>query len=278
MSFRKSASAAVLVAAIGGAAVPGVASAAPATTQTHTYHVGVNDGILTRGQNTITANVKVTNPETSVRDFWSRASIQKMVRAGVNNEVQKPYQSEGFRCVPVLDGSMNASTARFTCKLQGADVPTTVTVTFTAPYLPATAGGAVAAQAVQTPAPQISAGPCNVRYSHDTGKGFTYAQCQINVTNVPYGKTVKVRYTSNLKTFNPHSEIGPFKSRTGTISIANQGGLPGQTKGTTADMTGGFQIAFPIKSAAQVKKRLKVTLSSATPGVVVSGATATVTG
>jgi hypothetical protein len=140
MSIRKSAAALALAAAIGGAAIPAVASAAPAPTQNHTYRITVNDGILTNGQNTVTANVKVTNPETSVRDFWSRTSVQKLVRAGVNNEVQKPYNSEGFRCVPTLDGSMNASTARFTCKLQGADVPTTVTVTFTAPYLPATAG------------------------------------------------------------------------------------------------------------------------------------------
>ena len=31
---------------------------------------------------------------------------------------------------------MNASTAHFTCKLRGADVPTTVKLTFTAPFLP----------------------------------------------------------------------------------------------------------------------------------------------
>jgi hypothetical protein len=125
------------------------------------------------------------------------------------------------------------------------------------------------------PAPQISAGKCNVRYSHDTGKGFTYAQCEINVSNVRYGQTVKVRYSSNLKTFNPHSEIGPFKFQSGTVSFTNQGGLPGQTKGTTADVTGGIQLAFPTKSTAQIKKRLKVTLSSSTPGVVVTDATAT---
>ncbi len=36
--------------------------------------------------------------------------------------------------MPVLNGSMNASTAKFTCKLQGADVPTTVELTFTVPF------------------------------------------------------------------------------------------------------------------------------------------------
>jgi hypothetical protein len=34
---------------------------------------------------------------------------------------------------------MSASTARFTCKLTGGDVPTTVKLTFTIPSKPATA-------------------------------------------------------------------------------------------------------------------------------------------
>jgi hypothetical protein len=143
MSIRKNAAAVALIAAVGGVAVPGVASAAThgsVPTQNHTYHVTVKAGVLAGGQDTVTANVKVTNPENSVRDFWSRTSIQQVVRQGVDNGYQMPYQSEGFRCVPVLDGSMNASTAHFTCKLQGADVPTAVTLTFTAPYLPPTAG------------------------------------------------------------------------------------------------------------------------------------------
>jgi hypothetical protein len=41
--------------------------------------------------------------------------------------------------VPVLNGSMNASTARFTGTLRGGDVPTTVKLTFTIPFKPATA-------------------------------------------------------------------------------------------------------------------------------------------
>jgi hypothetical protein len=69
-----------------------------------------------------------------VRNWYSRSTIQKVVRKGVNNEYQKPYNSQGYRCVPVLNGSMNASTAKFTCKLQGADVPTTVKLTFTVPF------------------------------------------------------------------------------------------------------------------------------------------------
>jgi hypothetical protein len=134
--FRKT----VIAAALAALAIPATATAATAPTQAHTYHIAVKPGVLAGGQNTVTANVKVTNPESSVRRFWSRSTVQQVVRDGVNQGIQKPYMSEGFRCTPTLDGSMNASTARFTCKLQGADVPTTVTLTFTAPYLPPTAG------------------------------------------------------------------------------------------------------------------------------------------
>ncbi|RKQ93015.1 hypothetical protein C8N24_2874 [Solirubrobacter pauli] len=134
--FRKTA----IVAALAALAIPATANAATPPIQSHTYHVSVKPGTLANGQDTVTANVKVTNPENSVRRFWSRSTIQSMVREGIDNGYEMPYMSQGFRCTPVLDGSMNASTAHFTCKLQGADVPTGVTVTFTAPYLPPTAG------------------------------------------------------------------------------------------------------------------------------------------
>ena len=138
MSLSKKAVATALVAVVGaGAAVP-VAQASTTktttTTQTSVYHIRVNDGILANGQNEIRAKVVVKNPESSVRDWYSRATIKKVVRKGVNNEIQKPYRSQGYRCVPVLNGSMSASVAKFTCKLQGADVPTTVKLTFTAPF------------------------------------------------------------------------------------------------------------------------------------------------
>ncbi|RKQ93029.1 hypothetical protein C8N24_2888 [Solirubrobacter pauli] len=137
--IRKAAAAAAVIAGLGAVAAPATAGAATIPTQSHTYHIAVKPGVLAGGQNQITANVKVANPQANVRRFWSRSTVQQVVRDGVDNNLQKPYMSQGFRCTPTLDGAMNASTARFTCKLQGADTPTTVTVTFTAPYLPPTA-------------------------------------------------------------------------------------------------------------------------------------------
>ena len=137
MSVSKKAVATALVAAIGaGAAVPAAQAATTTTTKTRTstYHIRVNDGILAGGGDVVKVKAVVKSPEQSVRDWYSRSTIQKVVRKGVNNEYQKPYNSQGYRCVPVLNGSMNASTAKFTCKLQGADVPTTVKLTFTVPF------------------------------------------------------------------------------------------------------------------------------------------------
>jgi hypothetical protein len=137
MSITKKAVATALVAVAGaGVAVPAAQASTTTTTTTKTsvYHIRVNDGILANGQNEIRAKVVVKNPESSVRDWYSRATIKKVVRKGVNNGIQKPYRSQGYRCVPVLNGSMSASVAKFTCKLQGADVPTTVKLTFTAPF------------------------------------------------------------------------------------------------------------------------------------------------
>ncbi len=138
MTVSKKAVAAALAAAIGaGAVVPAAQAATTTTTTTRTsvYHIRVNDGILAGGGNVVRAKVVVKNPDRTVRSWYSRATIQKVVRKGVNNQIQKTYRSQGYRCVPVLDGSMNASTAHFTCKLRGADVPTTVTVTYTAAFM-----------------------------------------------------------------------------------------------------------------------------------------------
>jgi hypothetical protein len=133
----------LIVAVVGAAALPAISEAATAPasnpTQTSTYTITVNKGVLAGGGNQIKAKVVVTDPQSNVSDWYSKATVQKVVRKAANQGIQKPFTYEGYRCVPKLDGSMNASTAHFTCKLTGGDVPTTVKLTFTIPFKPATA-------------------------------------------------------------------------------------------------------------------------------------------
>jgi hypothetical protein len=142
MTLTKRLAAGTMIAALGaGVALPAISDAATTTnvTRTSTYNISVNPGVLAGGGNHVRAKAVVTNPQKSVSDWYSRATIQKVVRKAANQGIEKPFTSQGYRCVPVLDGSMNASTARFTCKLRGADVATTVKLTFTIPFKPATA-------------------------------------------------------------------------------------------------------------------------------------------
>jgi hypothetical protein len=142
MTLSKRLTVAAMTVALGAAAaLPAVSDAATTTSTTAatTYVISVNNGVLAGGGHAVSAKVVVTNPDRRVSDWYSRATIQSVVRKAANQGIQKPFNSQGFRCVPVLDGSMNASTARFVCKLTGADVPTTVKLTFTIPFKPATA-------------------------------------------------------------------------------------------------------------------------------------------
>ncbi len=141
MSLAKRLAAGTVVAALTvGAAFPAVGAAATTTTvkQTSHYRFSVAKGVLAGGGHHVRAKVVVTNPDPAVGNWYSRSTIRKVVRKAANNGIQKPYRSQGYRCVPVLEGSMNASTAHFTCRLRGADVPTTVKLTFAIPFKPAT--------------------------------------------------------------------------------------------------------------------------------------------
>jgi hypothetical protein len=115
-------------------ALPGVASAAKPLTVT--YNVTVKPLALAKG-NTVKAKAVVTAPEAKVKSWWSRKSINAVVRKGVNGGYQRPYSSEGFRCTPVVRGE----TTSFSCKLRGADVPTTIKLTFAVVYRGDTASG-----------------------------------------------------------------------------------------------------------------------------------------
>lgn len=105
------------------AAIPSAALAA--SSKTVNYKVSVNPGVLARGR-TVKANAKITNPEPIVASWWSSATISTVVRAGVNGGYQRPYASLGYRCTPVV----RASTTSYSCKLRGADVPTSIELTF----------------------------------------------------------------------------------------------------------------------------------------------------
>jgi hypothetical protein len=141
MTISKSLVAGSLIAVIGAGALPAVGQAETTTTTTvtKTYNISVDPAPLAGGADHVRAKVVVRNPERSVSDWYSRATVKQVVRRAVDRGIQKPFNYQGYRCVPVLDGSMNASTAYFTCKLNGADVPTTVKLTFKIPFLPPTA-------------------------------------------------------------------------------------------------------------------------------------------
>lgn len=128
---------AVLGAALAAAAFPAAGQAAPAPTKTVHYTVKVNQGILTTGTS-VKAKAVVSYPQNTVKDWWSRSTINTVVRDGINNGLEEPYRSEGYRCVPSITQTKQATIARFTCKLAGADTDTSVKLTFTASYDPPT--------------------------------------------------------------------------------------------------------------------------------------------
>jgi hypothetical protein len=137
--LAKRIAAGTVVAVLGaGVALPAVSAAATTTTvtQTSNYRFVVDRGVLAGGGHHVRAKVVVTNPQANVSDWYSRSTVRTVVRKAANRGIQKPFRSQGYRCVPVLEGSMNATTARYTCTLRGADVPTTVELTFTIRFKP----------------------------------------------------------------------------------------------------------------------------------------------
>jgi hypothetical protein len=114
---------------------PGIAAAAPAAGAASSanivrhYAVRVKPGVLAGGR-TVRAKAVVKNPVADVRAWWSRRTIARVVRKGVNGRYEMPYASQGFQCTPSVAGQ----TAKFTCTLRGADVPTTVKLRFKARY------------------------------------------------------------------------------------------------------------------------------------------------
>jgi hypothetical protein len=112
------------------------AAALAAKTTTVNYTVTVKPLALAKGK-TVKAKAVVTAPESKVKDWWSQKTVAAVVRKGVNGGYQSPYKSEGYSCTPVVRGEKTS----FTCKLRGADVPTTIKLTFTVVYRGDTSSG-----------------------------------------------------------------------------------------------------------------------------------------
>jgi hypothetical protein len=124
----------------GIAAVPAAATAAtphqPVKQSTFKYNVPVNRMALAKGAHVV-ANGTVTSPQSNVRGWWSADTINRVVRAGVNNGRQSPYSKDGFQCTPTINGAKT----NFVCKMQGADVPTSVNFRYSLIYRGDTASG-----------------------------------------------------------------------------------------------------------------------------------------
>jgi hypothetical protein len=111
------------------AALPAAGVAATAKPVTYNYNVSVNKLALARGTN-VKAKAVVTFPEAKVKSWWSQATVAKVVRKGVNGGFQRPYKTQGYNCGVVVKGA----TTRFTCNLHGADVATSIRLTFAVVY------------------------------------------------------------------------------------------------------------------------------------------------
>ena len=124
----------------GIAAVPAVAMAAtphqPVKQSTFKYNVPVNRMALAKGTHVV-ANGTVTWPQSNVSGWWSANTINRVVRAGVNNGRQSPYSKDGFQCTPTINGEKT----NFVCKMKGADVPTSVNFRYSLIYRGDTASG-----------------------------------------------------------------------------------------------------------------------------------------
>jgi len=126
----------VLLALLAVAALIVPAAALAAKPLTLEYPVTVKPLALAKGK-TVKTKVVVTAPETKVKNWWSRATVSKVVQKGVNGGYQRPYQSEGYNCKAKVKGE----TTSFACTLKGADVPTMVKLTFAVVFRGSTPSG-----------------------------------------------------------------------------------------------------------------------------------------
>ena len=113
---------------------------------------------------------------------------------------------------------------------------------------------------VASAAPTVAIQPCSVQRSRNAG-GFAWASCTVVADNLP-ASTVGVSFKANLATFNPGT-LGPWRKSSGTLAFDG-------TQGTNQMLS--IKFAFKGRSVAQVRSRLKVTLSNATGGATIVAA------
>lgn len=108
------------------------AAATPKTAQkaqTKQYTVAVNPQNLASGK-TVQAKAVISAPEAKVSNWWSQNTVNQVVRRGVSGK-GTTYNVQGYQCSAKMKPQSNGSaTTNFTCKLRGADVPTSITLTF----------------------------------------------------------------------------------------------------------------------------------------------------
>jgi hypothetical protein len=120
----------------------------------------------------------------------------------------------------------------------------------------AVAGGVEASTAAAGTLPGVvSIDNCHVKQ----GRGFAWFYCGVTSDSIP-NNTVLVNYRVNLTTFKPNTG-GTWDNRTGTLRFT--GGQSVQT----------LKFAVRNRSAAQVHRQLRVTLSNAR-GATIRDATA----
>jgi hypothetical protein len=117
---------------------------------------------------------------------------------------------------------------------------------------------APAAMAQTAAAPTVHIRNCTVSTSHNKG-GYAWASCSIVSSNLP-NQAVTLNDKSNLKTFNPGTP-GPWRTTSGSVAIGGDSILA-------------LKFGFKGKTAAQVAKSLKVTISTANSGVTITDGTA----
>src|ERR1700754_1941449 len=103
MSLRKTAVAAALIATVGAGVVPAASQAATTTTPTITKRYSVVTGaIQANSKRTVPVTVKVTNPENSVKSWWSKKTVFDAVDYATTANLRSPFRVDGYRCVPTF--------------------------------------------------------------------------------------------------------------------------------------------------------------------------------